>query len=264
MTTRGSARVWAWAVLLYTTATVPAAGGREHDWRRVATFADGEHRALGADEFPGVARFLCRGGAWEQPWVEVVARHADRWGGVTLRLKQKSPLAAPHDHDLEVTWRQPAAASPCLRDEDLGGGEQLLHVQLWDGHGSEVLSAVDDHWPFATAFKVLAHQYPPDGEERDSSCASPETAAELMVCPGCAVEPFLWPPLQDACYRVRMAPESSRFLAHRLCPSVWEKGAGGPVVLNPVERFYAVTWQRYHPGACSPHSHLALHSTTSH
>ena len=170
----------AWVVLMHAAGT--PTGGLEPDaagWVRLASFSAGEHRELADTELAGVARFMCKGGAWESQWAAVLEKYTDRWESVTLMLRQKSPLAAPSDKDLKVTWRQPASADPCVRGQEQGEAVQLLDVRLWDGHGSVVLTAVDNHWPFSTAFNILA----------SSGHGYPQTGAELLVCPGIILPP---------------------------------------------------------------------------
>jgi PAS domain-containing protein len=45
----------------------------------------------------------------------------------------------------------------------------------------------------------------------------------MITTPGCAIETPLWPLLQDACRRIRLELDTYQFLAHRLCPSIWER-----------------------------------------
>ena len=70
-----------------------SAGVAARRWVRLASLPMGAPSL--STHLDGVARYLCGQGAWEgdETWESVIGRHADHWGGVTLKITAASVSA---------------------------------------------------------------------------------------------------------------------------------------------------------------------------
>ena len=167
-----------------------SAGVAARRWVRLASLPMGAPSP--SPHLHGVARYMCGQGAWEgdETWESVIGRHADHWGGVTLKITAAS---AEKEHSMEIVWRQPPTSSACLHDGDGRrtrgqrglGGLELLEVRAWEGQASPILVAVANQWPYSAVFETIL--------------AGRSHSVEVFVCSGCAMLSTLWPALQDAC-----------------------------------------------------------------